>query len=142
MVSTELESTADRLPPVRLLLARLHRTLLEAERKDLERERGRIASAEYLGLLLNDSRFAWLRPIGRMVAKLDEVIAEAETTGAAISELHAGLLLDEVGQIVTLRTGLEAGLRYVDWLQREPDVVLAHAALSAALKPRPTAWAA
>jgi hypothetical protein len=139
---TRLESTADRLPAVRNLLARLHRSLLEAERRDLEKERGRVASAEYLGLLLNDARFAWLRPVGRMVARLDEVIAEAEAGGYPISELEAQILLDDVAQLVTLRTWLEAGPRYHDWLQREPDVVLAHAALSTALRSRPLAWAA
>ena len=142
MTDPRLVTTADRLRPVRQLLARLHQALLEAERRELERERGRIASAEYLGLLLNDTRFAWLRPIGRMVARLDEVIADAETTELPISELQASLLMDEVHQIVNLRTGLESGLRYINWLQREPEVVLAHGALSTALKIRPTAWAA
>ena len=142
MLQREFTATADRLPGVRGLLAQLHRSLLDAERRDLEKERGRVAAAEYLGLLLTDSRFSWLRPLGRMVAKLDEVIANAETSGDPISDLEAGLLLDEVGQIVNLRTGLEAGLRYIDWLQREPEVVLAHAALARALRPRPTAWAA
>jgi hypothetical protein len=139
---TRLESTADRLPAVRNLLARLHRSLLDAERRELEKERGRVASAEYLGLLLNDARFAWLRPVGRMVARFDEVIAEAEAGGYPISELEAQILLDDVAQLLTLRTWLEAGPRYHDWLQREPDVVLAHAALSTALRTRPQAWAA
>jgi hypothetical protein len=138
----QLHSTADRLPAIRGLLAQLHRTLLDAERRELERDEGRVSSGQYLGLLLNDPRFQWLRPLGRMVARLDEVIAEAETGNHPISELEAGLLLDEVSQIVMLRTGLEGGLRYMDWLQREPEVVLAHAALTQALKPRPAAWAA
>ena len=142
MLQREMTATADRLPAVRGLLAQLHRSLLDAERRDLEKESGRVSSGEYLGLLLNDPRFQWLRPLGRMVARLDDVIAHAETSGDPITDLEAGLLLDEVGQVVNLRTGLEAGLRYIAWLQREPEVVLAHAALASALKPRPTAWAA
>jgi hypothetical protein len=142
MILNRLESTADRLPPVRNLLAQLHQSLLQAERVELERERGRIGSGEYLGLLLHDPRFSWLRPMGRMVAKLDDVITTAEKTGNPISQIEAANLLDEVGSVVSLRSRLEGGFRYSEWLQRDPDVILAHGALSNALRPRPTAWAA
>lgn len=142
MTPTRLTTAADRLVAVRHLLAQLHQTLLEAERRDLERERGRIPSAEYLGLLLNDPRFAWLRPMGRMVARIDEAVVEFNADGGGMPALAADLLMDEVRQTVGIRTGLEAGWRYTEWLQRDPNVVMAHAALNAALREKPTAWAA
>ncbi len=139
---TRLETVTDHLAQVRGLLAQLHQTLLEAERRDVERERGRMGSGEYLRLLLHDPRFAWLRPMGRMIARIDAETEEALAHGADLSDAAARGLVEEVRTVVTLRTGLEAGWRYADWLQRDPAVVMAHAALSAALRRRPVAWAA
>jgi hypothetical protein len=41
----------------------------------------------------------------------------------------------KVAGVIAIRTRLEAGYRYRDLMQREPDVVLAHAALARALRP-------
>lgn len=142
MITPRLVTPAERLATVRDQLAQLHQTLLEAERRDLERERGRIGSTEYLGLLLNDPRFAWLRPIGRMLVRIDEFVEECEADGGGVPALGADLLMEEVRQTVQLRTGLEGGWRYQAWLQRDPAVVLAHAALHQSLRQQPSAWAA
>jgi len=108
----------------------------------LELETGRLASAQYLRFLLEDPRFAWLRPVGRMVATLDERLYLAEKTGTAVSEDDARVLSEQVATLLTLRVNLESGWRYRDWLQRDPAVVLLHAALGAALRPGPTELAA
>ena len=66
-----------RLAAVRDSLAELHRALLDAERRDIERETGRLSPGEYLQMLLHEPRFAWLRPVGRMVATLDGAMHDA-----------------------------------------------------------------
>jgi hypothetical protein len=142
MSNLTISPTAGRLAQVRQSLAELHRALLDAERRELELETGRLASAQYLKFLLEDPRFAWLRPVGRMVATLDERLHQAEKTSTPVSEEDARVLSEQVAKLLTLRVNLESGWRYRDWLQRDPGVVLAHAALAAALRPGPTELAA
>jgi hypothetical protein len=131
-----------RLTTVRNSLAELHRVLLDAERRDIERETGRLSSGEYLQMLLHDPRFAWLRPVGRMVATLDGSMHEARKAGQEISDEEFQDLCNRVAGVVAIRTQLEAGYRYRDLMQRDPDVVLAHAAVARSLKPPPPRMAA
>jgi hypothetical protein len=131
-----------RLATVRDSLAGLHRALLDAERRDIERETGRLLSGEYLQMLLHDPRFAWLRPVGRMVATLDGAMHDAVKAGSDVSHDDVEQLCDQVAGVIGIRTQLEAGYRYRDLLQREPEVVLAHAALRRALTDRRSGIAA
>ncbi|HET9516012.1 MAG TPA: hypothetical protein VFO95_18910 [Gemmatimonadales bacterium] len=136
------EAFADRLPVVRHLLSRLHQALIAAERNELEQERGPVGAAELLQRLVDDERFAWLRPMGQVVARLDLFLVEAAKTGAPIPEKVARELLHEVRRVVGRTTGLHAGWRYADWVKRDPEIVLAHSALSNALLGEPGSWAA
>jgi hypothetical protein len=113
-------------------LLRLHKALLDGERLTYERVHGRIPSnGQFLQLVLGDSWFAWLRPLSQLMARLGE-LAEVEeaSAGAEITALIATLQ--------TLLTPSEAGdgfgRHYYDALQREPDVVLAHAAVRTLLR--------
>jgi hypothetical protein len=143
MIQNRTPACADRLPEVRQLLARLHQVLVSAEREELERDRGRpVGGAEFLHMLVTDERLAWLRPMGRLAATLDEFLKQAERRGAPVSEDAARDILIDVRRVVARTTGLHAGWRYADWAQRDPEVVLAHAALTDALRPEPKAWAA
>ncbi len=131
-----------RLATVRDSLAGLHRALLDAERRDIERKTGRLLSGEYLQMLLHDPRFAWLRPVGRMVATLDGAMHDAVKAGSDVPHDDVEQLCDQVAGLIGIRTQLEAGFRYRDLLQRDPDVVLAHGALARSLRPAPAHMAA
>ena len=133
-MTTRFDPTNSRLSAVRNSLAELHRALLDAERRDMERETGRLSPGEYLQMLLHEPRFAWLRPVGHMVATLDGTMHEARKAGSAVSTEEVEKLCDQVAGIIAIRTRLESGYRYRDLMQRDPDVVLAHAALVNALK--------
>ena len=134
MTSIRYDPANARLAGVRDSLAELHRALLDAERRDIERETGRLSPGQYLQMLLHDSRFAWLRPVGRMVATLDGSMHEARKTGHEISDEEFEDLCNRVAGVVAIRTQLEAGYRYRDLMQRDPGVVLAHAALAQSLR--------
>lgn len=106
-------------------LLRLHKTLLDGERVAYERVHGRITSnGEFLHLLLGHAWFAWLRELSQSMAQLDELSEDKD--GVACDAIN-----DLVASIRTLLTPSEAGegfgRRYYDALQRDPDVVLAHA---------------
>ncbi len=106
--------------------------MLDAERLSYERVHGRIASnGVFLQLVLGDSWFAWLRPLSYAITRLDELAEEDRTaSGAEIAELLASLQ--------RLLTPSEAGegfaRHYYDALQRNPDVVLEHAAVKTLLR--------
>lgn len=136
------EAFADRLPVVRQLLGRLHQALIAAERNELEQEQGQVGAGELLHRLVEDERFAWLRPMGQTVAKLDARLIEADRAGTPVPERVARELLYDVRRVVSRTTGLHAGWRYADWVKRDPEIVLAHSALSNALLRQPGNWAA
>ncbi len=113
-------------------LLRLHKALLDGERVSYERVHGRIPSnGAFFQLVLGDAWFAWLRPLSQLMARLDE-LCEAEDASSR-TEITA-----LIASVRTLLTPSEAGegfaRHYYDALQREPNVVLAHAAARALIR--------
>ncbi|MEP7153504.1 MAG: hypothetical protein ABI856_17525 [Nitrospira sp.] len=113
-------------------LLRLHKALLDGERVSYERVHGRIPSnGAFFQLVLGDAWFAWLRPLSQLMARFDELCEEDEDSShAEIAEL-----MDSARALLTPSEAGEGFARhYYDALQREPDVVLAHAATRALLR--------
>jgi len=112
-------------------LLRLHKALLDDERVAYERVHGRIPSnGTFLQLTLNDAWFAWLRPLSQAIAKLDE-LSESDD---AVSHDTIPALLATVQQLLTpIEEGEGFGRQYHNALQRNPDVVLEHAAVKTLL---------
>ena len=122
-----------RLAELSAALLRLHKTLLDSERAGYEQTFGRIGSPYQLWkLLTEDPWFAWLRPLSQLIAAMDESLdARKPVTAAAAEEL--------ISQTRKLLVPAEAGngfsRHYDEALQRDPDVVFAHAAVAKLLKP-------
>ena len=119
-ISTELR---ERLRGISHALLNLHKALLDGERVEFERVRGRIeSSGEFLQLVLHDEWFAYLRPFSALLVQIDELLDAEEATraeaDALIAEARAMLKPSEAGS--------EFERRYYAALQREPDVILAH----------------
>ena len=105
-------------------LLRLHKTLLEAERRTYERVHGKIPSpGAFLQLLLNDPWFAWLRPVTTLVVEIDETLAAKEPT---TEETVQQLFLQARNLIISTEEGNGLGKAYFDALQRNPDVAVLH----------------
>lgn len=121
-----------RLSALRDALFALHKTLIDSERVSYEQTIGTIPSPNhFLQLLTSDPWFAWLQPLSQLVVTLDEALDEREpltTTGAAALTQQASRLL------VATETGDGFPKNYFDALQRDPDVVLAHANVMKAIK--------
>ena len=123
-----------RLRDLRHGLLRLHKTLLESERVAFERFRGRVSSSgEFLQLVITDPWFAWLHPLSELVVQMDEA-------RDADNPLTSGDIKSLIEQARKLLTPSEEGdgfdKRYYDTLQRDPDVVLAHAEVAKVLRRR------
>ena len=126
------DHTTAHLDNVSRALLRLHKALLDAERVSYERVHGRIpTNGAFFQLVLGDAWFAWLRPLSQLMARLDELSEEKEAS-------DQGEITAVIGSVRTLLTPSEEGngfgRNYYDALQREPDVVLAHASVLALLR--------
>jgi hypothetical protein len=113
-------------------LLRLHKALLDNERVSYERVNGRIPSnGAFLQLVLNDSWFAWLRPLSQLMTTLDELNEEEDPS--TVEDISA-LLASAQKLLMSTEEGEGFGRHYHDALQRSPDVVLEHAAVRALLR--------
>jgi hypothetical protein len=110
---------------LRQALLQLHRTLLEADRRDYERLRGRVSDGEFLEAVLKDPYFAWLGPLTGAIALLDELEADGKEAGRD--------WLQRLRALLTPAGGEDFHRRYEASLQRHPEVVVAHGAVMRAL---------
>jgi hypothetical protein len=110
----------------------LHKTLIDSEKVGYEEAFGTIDSQNrFLQLLINDPWFAWLHPLSELVVAMDEALdAEVPVTADNVKrfreQTRALLKASEEGQ------GFERS--YFEALQREPDVVMAHAEVAKRFK--------
>lgn len=125
------------LQELREALLALHKTLVDSERAEYEQALGPIPSPGHLlKLLTDDPWFAWLHPLSLLIVAMDEALDEKEPlTLAATAEL--------VGRSRRLLVASEEGdgfaRSYFDALQRDPDVVFAHARAAAYFRNKPAA---
>lgn len=104
---------------VRPDLLELHRNVLDAARRDYERDRGRLRDTEFLAALVDEAQFAWLKPLTALVARFDETPQdEAPDANDLIARLRT-LLASGSGDPDFQR-------KYADILQRSPDALVAH----------------
>lgn len=129
-----MASAGERLADLRQRVATVHREILEAERTRLERGRGRIPAVEYLRLLTQDPELAWVRPLGRLVTGMDEVLANARKAGTPIDETELRGFRTDTLRLLGRPVPGEFGSRYLRWLRDEPSIVLAHASVMAVLR--------
>jgi hypothetical protein len=120
-----MSSNTERLKPVRDELLRLHKTLVDSERVGYEQAMGAIQSPHhFLQLLTTDPWFAWLHPLSQLVVAMDEALDEKEPVTA---ESVDALLKQTRALLVASENGEGFSRHYYEALQRDPDVVLAHA---------------
>ncbi len=115
-------------PPLQELrdaLLHLHKVLIDSERVGYEKTIGAIQSPNhFFQLLTSDPWFAWLGPVSQLIVAMDEALDGKEPlTRAGVDGLAnlTGLLL------VPSEEGQGFSRHYFEALQRDPDVVLAHA---------------
>lgn len=117
-----------RFQGIRDALLHLHKALVDAERGSYEQTIGAIRSPNhFLQLLTNDPWFAWLHPLSQLIVAMDETLEEEEPLTAARVE---PLLNQARALLAPSETGQGYSKHYFDALQRDPDVVLAHGAVT------------
>ena len=116
------DSSLRYLRDLRGRLLHLHKTLLEMERADFERDFGRLTSGELLQLVINHAQFAWLRQVSALVVQIDEML-----------DTDKKVTVNEFCELLTLARLLfkspadeSFNEKYQAAFQHEPAVVIAH----------------
>lgn len=112
------------LNTLRVKLLSLHKLLLNTERRTYEQMRGQVSGGELLQLVINHDQFAWLHRLSELIVQIDDLLhADEPVTAEAI----ATLMTDTRTLLTPDELGDHFAMRYDAALQRNPDVVLAHA---------------
>jgi hypothetical protein len=125
----------EKLVALRLALLRLHKSLLEMERREYERLHGKVNTGELFRLVIDHEQFAWLHNISEFVVRLDESLASevpvtADDTRSAIMLARKMFAPSEAGD------GFQK--RYFNAIQMDPAVVIEHAELARLFANEPT----
>jgi hypothetical protein len=126
-------AAADDLQALRLPLLALHKAVLGAERRTLEGIHGELSGAQFLQIVSDPLRYGWLQPFSGLILAIDDTLdvkADDESEIATPEELFARareLLLPP-------KAATPFGRRYLSLMQREPELVLAHAGVAKLLR--------
>ena len=96
------------------LLLKLHKTLLDHERRIYEGINGPTSPGQFLGILLEDPDFAWLRRFSTLIVEIDEMFAQKdgyneETVDQHLAALRSLISMEEENE--TFRAKYQAGLQ-------------------------------
>ena len=116
----------------------VHGALLEATRREYERDFGRVSdAATLLKLVTSEPAFAWLRPLTAAIADADALLAAP----SAIPPGHARVLLTAIGDL--LRADIEGTAfqrRYCAVIQASPEVAVTHGRAMGRLRMGAVKW--
>lgn len=121
------ELTRGALKELRHGLLRLHKLLLDLERRDFERARGKIGNSyEFLQLVLKDPWFDWLHRLSELIVQIDESL-DTRDSEAPMTDDDAKALIERAKTLLApSETGMQFQKNYFLALQQSPDVVLLH----------------
>jgi hypothetical protein len=108
-------------------LLRLHKLLLDLERRDFERARGPIGNSyEFLQLVLKDPWFDWLHRLSELIVQIDESL-DTRDQEAPMTDQDGKELLERARTLLApSESGSQFQKNYFLALQQSPDVVLLH----------------
>ena len=104
---------------IRLPLLALHKAVLTAERRNVERVHGAVSAAEFLQIVSDPVRYGWLKPLTELVLAFDDDDADDD----GLRERTRELLLPP-------QASTPFGRRYLSLMQREPALVMEHSKLA------------
>lgn len=117
----------EKLVALRGALLRLHKSLLDMERRDYEREHGAVNTGELFQLVVDDPQFSWLHNISEFVVRLDETL----TGKSPVTPPDSETALDLARKMFSpTENGDGFQKQYFDAIQRDPAVVMEHAELA------------
>ena len=125
----------ERLIALRLSLLKVHKTLLDMERREYERANGKVSVGELFRLVIDHQQFAWLHNISEFVVRLDETLAAKEPV--VPEDVHTAISLARK-MFTPSESGDAFQKKYFDAIQSDPAVVIDHAQLAKLFNNEPT----
>src|SRR5881296_1170456 len=125
----------EKLLTLRLALLRLHKTLINMERREYEREHGHVNTGELFQLVIDHSQFAWLHNISEFVVRIDESLAAKEPITPEYTKVAFSLARK---MFVPTESGDAFQKKYFAAIQNDPAVVIEHAELARLFNNEPT----
>jgi hypothetical protein len=125
----------DKLIVLRVSLLKLHKTLLDMERREYERANGVVSVGELFRLVVDHQQFAWLHNISEFVVRLDETLAAKEPVTP--QDVHTAISLARK-MFAPSEAGDAFQKKYFDAIQQDPAVVIDHAELARLFNNEPT----
>jgi hypothetical protein len=117
----------EKLIALRLALLRVHKTLLDMERREYERINGKVTVGELFRLVVDHQQFGWLHNISEFVVRLDETLAgEAPVTA---DDVRTAFSLARK-MFAPSESGDAFQKKYFDAIQMDPAVVIDHVELA------------
>src|SRR3982074_1002436 len=107
----------EKLLSLRIALLRLHKTLLDMERRDYEREHGAVKTGELFRLVIDHAQFAWLHNISEFVVRIDESLAAKEPVTPEYTSTAISLARK---MFVPTESGDSFQKKYFEAIQRDP----------------------
>lgn len=124
-----------KLVALREALLRLHKSLLEMERRAYEKDHGKVSAGELFRLVVDDPQFSWLHNISEFVVRIDESLsADSDVTD---KDAHIAISLARKIFAPT-ESGDGFQKKYFDAIQQDPAVVMEHAQLARLFNNEPT----
>lgn len=117
----------EQLLALRHALLRVHKALLEMERRDYEKAHGRVNAGELFRLVVDHEQFAWLHGISEFVVRIDERMDGEEAVTRAEAVEYATVASK---MFAPSENGDVLQRKYYAAMQRDPAVVLEHAELA------------
>jgi hypothetical protein len=124
-----------KLVSLREALLRLHKSLLDMERRNYEKAHGSVTTGELFRLVVDDPQFSWLHNISEFVVGIDETLAgKAPVTP---EDAHVSVLLARK-LFAPTESGDGFQKKYYDAIQSDPAVVIEHAELARLFQQEPS----
>jgi hypothetical protein len=124
------ESDRAVLVELRKVLLQLHKILIDWQRDEYERVRGRLQTSQLLHAMFHDPEFAWLRSMSGLIVRIDEALDVKPPK----EPIESGPLVAGARELIAPEAGSPYAQRYHAALQELPGAVLAHRDLVTLLK--------
>ena len=141
LLPSEYQRIRQHLQEIRKPLLNLHKALVDSERVSYEKTIGQIVSPNhFLQLLTDDPWFAWLHPLSELIVAIDEALDAKTPPEQAVLLALVQRAYDLLAASETASETANHGFakHYFEALQRDPDVVVAHAEVAKFRRSRPS----
>ncbi|MBK9165642.1 MAG: hypothetical protein IPM21_17370 [Acidobacteria bacterium] len=115
-------NNVEKLKAARQVLLRLHKSLIDREKEFAEGIHGPITPNMFLGMLLNDPDFQWLRRFSTAIVEVDELFAAKDGISDEVVDEHLGRLK----AVVEMESDEYFAAKYQSALQQSSEIAGHH----------------